>query len=411
MQTNARWLHISDLHVFAEADTTFMLDDYKELAQVISPQFLIVTGDFRHKSRQTDFSLARRYLEAILDIFRIDKADVFLIPGNHDVNEYEGRSNSIIDICQHSENDDYDFYSHYPLNKGFSEYKNFVYEFYMDSNVRDSRARCPEEIMCVTWNDMLNIIMINTALVSDGKEHGEIVDINALSQCRIESDKPSIIIGHHSLESLYPCFEERIKGVIDRRKISAYLHGDGHRYSNKPISNIFTPNITIPGIACAKSAPQSGDQFSDIGIVYYEWQSDDNVYVQAYRWSPQGFREDPAYYYNINKQFSFPMIYKKESKPDKANVLYRQIKNITESNNYDLFIAGNWVEDAEKIWESTYEEEIGRCLLLFYSIMVKNGVEDAKIRVKEILCILEAKEDKDRKTQNMIESTKSLLCT
>ena len=105
------------------------------------------------------------------------------------------------------------------------------------------------------------------------------------------------------------------------------------------------------------------------------------------------------------------MIYKKESKPDKPNVLYRQIKNIPESNNYDLFIAGNWVEDAEKIWESTYEEEIGRCLLLFYSIMVKNGVEDAKIRVKEILCILEAKEDKDRKTQNMIESTKSLLCT
>ena len=103
MQTNARWLHISDLHVFAEADTTFMLDDYKELAQVISPQFLIVTGDFRHKSRQTDFSLARRYLEAILDIFRIYNADVFLIPGHTDVTESEGRSNSILEFGQHSE--------------------------------------------------------------------------------------------------------------------------------------------------------------------------------------------------------------------------------------------------------------------------------------------------------------------
>ena len=33
----ASWLHISDLHVFHEADTTLMLEDYRELAKIISP--------------------------------------------------------------------------------------------------------------------------------------------------------------------------------------------------------------------------------------------------------------------------------------------------------------------------------------------------------------------------------------
>lgn len=409
MEPKATWLHISDLHVFDEADTIFMLDDYNELAKVISPQFLIVTGDFRHKSRKTEFSRARKYLESLLDIFHIEKSNVFLIPGNHDVNEYEDRSNSILDICQHAEKGDYDFYSQYPLKNGFIEYRNFVYEFYRDSNVIDSRIKCPEEIMCVTWNDCLNIIMINTALISDGKEHGEIADINALSQCKIDTDKPSIIIGHHGLESLYSCYEERIKVVIDRRKISAYLHGDGHRYANRPVSKISTPNITIPSIACAKSAPQSGDQFSDIGVVYYEWRTDDNTYFQAYRWSPQGFREDPAYYYNINKQYSFPMLYNKKNRSDEALALYKHIKRIMENDNYELFIAGNWVPDAEKIWEFTCDEEIGRCLLVFYCIMANKGVSSARKRGQEIFHKLEKNTDKDSKTQKMIENARVLL--
>ena len=60
----ASWLHISDLHVFHEADTTLMLDDYPKLANITSPQFLVVTGDFRYlgDGNKTDFSLAKTIL-------------------------------------------------------------------------------------------------------------------------------------------------------------------------------------------------------------------------------------------------------------------------------------------------------------------------------------------------------------
>ena len=124
-----------------------------------------------------------------------------------------------------------------------------------------------------------------------------------MSQCKIDFKKPSIILGHHGIDSLYPCYAERVKGVIDRRKVSAYLHGDSHQYANHPISNISTPNSTIPSITCAKSAPQSGDSFSDIGVVYYEWRNDDNTYVQAYRWTQKGYVEDSTNNYSNDKKY------------------------------------------------------------------------------------------------------------
>lgn len=281
----ASWLHISDLHLFPEADTTLMLDDYRELAGIISPQFLIVTGDFRHKKYGTDFSFAWDYLEVLIDIFRINKRDVFLVPGNHDVNYYDGRTDAVSDICLYAKQNDYNAYSKYSLSRGFYDYSNFICKFYNGSDVVDERVTNPSGVNCINWNNLINIILVNTALISDSEEHGEILDINALSQCKVDFGKPTIVIGHHGLDSLLSCYAERVISIFERRKVSAYFHGDSHKFANDSIVRISTPNATISSITCPKSAPQSGDLFSDIGVVYYEWRNDDNTYVQTYRWT------------------------------------------------------------------------------------------------------------------------------
>lgn len=403
----ASWLHISDLHVFPEADTTFMLDDYRELAKIISPEFLVVTGDFRHKKYGTDFSLAMQYLEELISIFNIDKKDIFLVPGNHDVNNYDGRKNDISEICLQSEEGNYNAYSKYSLNRGFTDYDRLVREFYSGIDIDDSRITDPSGINCVVWNNLINIVWINTALISDGEEHGQILDINALSQCKIDSGLPSIMLGHHGIDSLYSCYSERVIRVIDRRKISAYLHGDSHRYANHPISKISTPNSTIPGITCAKSTPQSGDSYSDIGIVYYEWQSDDNTYVQAYRWTQKGFIVDSTYYYSIDKRYYFPMIYDKHDILNRAQILYMQIKNIM--NDYDTFIDGRWVKKAEILWKISCHEGLGRCLLLFYYEKINEGVVSARQQGKKIHYKLEQISEHDSRTQVMLEVTRKLV--
>ena len=58
--------------------------------------------------------------------------------------------------------------------------------------------------MCIPWHEKINIIILNTALISDGdKTHKEIVDLEALSKLRINKEVPTIVLGHHDIDSIY----------------------------------------------------------------------------------------------------------------------------------------------------------------------------------------------------------------
>lgn len=394
------WLQISDLHVFLEADTNFMLEDYRKLAKKITPQFLIVTGDFRHLAYHTTFSSSCRYLQSLLQVFHISKKDVFFVPGNHDVNDYAGRNESIEEICQYAQEGDYNFYSKFPLDKGFEEYNQLVKEFYSDAEIKDERIINPGAVYCINWKNKLNILCINTSLISNKTKHQQIVDINALSRCKFDNSIPTIMIGHHAIEDLFPCYQERIKRVVDQFKICVYLHGDRHLYENTPITKISTPNQTIPSITCAKSAPQSGDSFSDVGVIYYEWASDDNTYLQAYRWTPKGFTRDPAYYYEIDRQFYFSMLTESAETQNDAETTYAFIKDTL--SDYKTFINGHWVKEALRIWEATHHEGIGRCLLIFYIEREMKGYKNDVEQIKKLCAALKKYHMTEKKTVDIV---------
>lgn len=312
----AKWLQLSDLHVFPEADTTLILKDYEKLAKIISPDFILVTGDFRHKKSNTPYNFSKEYLEKIIQLFKIDKEDVFFVPGNHDTNDYTGRSGAIATITGEVDKK-YDCYSQYmqtdpALTEAFSDYTKFVQSFYDGTTVDDERLADPCGVYCLKWRDKLNLLHINTALISDGERgHSEIVDINKIvmtADKMLDKKLPTIMLGHHGLESIYPKHKERLEGVLRKYKISAYLHGDIHVYANDPIRHSI-PNTNLPEIACGKSAPQAGDDYSDVGVLYYSWE-DDTVFVYAYQWTMNGFIKDnrSIFIHDVDKPYYFPML-------------------------------------------------------------------------------------------------------
>lgn len=103
-ERQVNWLQLSDLHVFDEAATDLMLRSFEILATKIFPQFIVVTGDFRHLGAQTPYVNSKQYLEEIIKIFHITKENVFLIPGNHDVNATMNseREEAISQITMHT---------------------------------------------------------------------------------------------------------------------------------------------------------------------------------------------------------------------------------------------------------------------------------------------------------------------
>ncbi|MBQ2446657.1 MAG: hypothetical protein II272_09490, partial [Oscillospiraceae bacterium] len=73
-ETLYSWLHISDLHVFDSSETALIQEEFSTLANHFHPNFLVVTGDFRHKAHAgSDFTKALGYLNAIVTAFGLEK--------------------------------------------------------------------------------------------------------------------------------------------------------------------------------------------------------------------------------------------------------------------------------------------------------------------------------------------------
>lgn len=139
-----------------------MINGYKKLAEKIHPNFIIVTGDYRHIKCKTDYSDAFKFLEEIVVLFDVKKEDIFLVPGNHDVENYEFRNESIQAIIKDIDVNP-DAYITYMkktqnLNMAFDKYNEFVKNFYGKS-AADERILKPSSIMCLSWHGKMNILI------------------------------------------------------------------------------------------------------------------------------------------------------------------------------------------------------------------------------------------------------------
>ncbi len=307
------WMQLSDLHIFESTDWNLMMDGYKKLSKKLHPKFIVVTGDFRHKSykENEDYSKTIDFLNEIVKIFNVEKEDVFLVPGNHDVEDYDYRAEAIdkivSDIGRNPE-----IYTKYlkptsNLYSSFCNYKKFVKNFY-GTEVKDGRVSMPERVIALPWKDKINIILLNTALISDGnKNHDEIIDINAFSKIKIDNDLPTIVLGHHDFKSICKSHAERMKRIFGINRVKAYLCGDTHREEIKYIDKY--DNEKIPCIICGKSAVEITDDYSDVGVIEYYLEEDGYTYVRPYKWGEKySFIKADNFLYDIDKDFRFPML-------------------------------------------------------------------------------------------------------
>lgn len=146
--------------------------------------------------------------------------------------------------------------------------------------------------MCLTWKNKINIIILNTALISDdNREHGEIIDIDALSKITTNKELPTLVLGHHDFYSICTSQRERMKRIFENLYVKAYLCGDTHKSEIKFIDKYDDVFGKIPCIICGKSVVQAMDSYSDVGVIDYSWNEDGYTYVTPYRWGEKMFDE------------------------------------------------------------------------------------------------------------------------
>ena len=299
------WLQISDVHIYDNSYYKIITSAYENLAKKIKPDFIVVTGDFCHYNDYPHYDRALSFLNLLVEKFKLKKDNIFLIPGNHDVRTFPTKDECISKINE-SVDDNPDAYIPYmnrdikDLRQSFSDYEKFIRSFYGNALKKsDCRITNPSDVIAIEWKNKLNIIMLNTALVSknDGRELFDIKKFLELKN-HLDISLPSIILAHHSFYDIAKKQRDIAISFMKQINVKAYLCGDKHQCENQGIQHDF--NNQIPMFISGKSVPEVGDKYSDITILLYRCNDEGRVYVYPYEWN----MEKPRAYFVPSTKFN-----------------------------------------------------------------------------------------------------------
>ncbi len=293
-----KWLQLSDLHIKECTDWQLMKKSYKKILETQNIDFAIVTGDLHNIT--DDYEDTKSFLDLILSAANIDKNSLYIIPGNHDAKNFKDKELNVEYILNHMEKDS-ECYQNYQSNlkKSFEDYEVFYKEYF---EIDDYRVKDVEPHI---WNNKINIIALNTALISDGKEHEQLVNTLELSKIEKENSIPTIVIGHHEMSYFFEEQQLQLKRIFTDLNVSAYLCGDLHKESTKNISTWENNQKNIASIVCGKSAIDNKDTYSHNTFIIYECADEQlgEVKVHLYKWNSdkKAFRESADFDYDDGK--------------------------------------------------------------------------------------------------------------
>lgn len=281
-------LHITDLHNFENSsDNNLILHNIKNNIKDVA--ILLVTGDLR--SFGGDYNNALTKLNDIVEHLKLSKTDVFIVPGNHDCCNYDGKDTDVEEIRENIYNDKECYRKHIDnLYKSFDEYKQFLTEFYEGDSVDQGGMYSK---LC-TWGNCINVLTMNTALLCDSNsEQKKFVNIAELSEVEKINNFPTICISHHDIEQIHEDHKNIIKAIFEKLKVSALMSGDVHRSSVKYIN---LPVYKIPNYICGKFTESSKDKWSDRNVAIYEVDFNGKTLTpKLYKWEHGRYSEDNTF--------------------------------------------------------------------------------------------------------------------
>lgn len=236
-----RWLHISDLHL--GDDDAFTSRMRKQLPDFLREMgnfdYVFLTGDIR-SANVTPNNFTQRmanYLEEICDSCGVTIDNLFIVPGNHDVNrDLDGRHDAIKRVS-------FGWEGYYNPRKGKikdedltviwngqDEFREFLEGFYPDNRL--SLYKSPLQHHFNIETEHFNLLHIDTSVIyTKGQEsHNLIIGTYQLNNLvnSINKDKPTILLTHYPITSLLQD-EKKVVGIIlQENNVRLWLAGHEH---------------------------------------------------------------------------------------------------------------------------------------------------------------------------------------
>lgn len=348
-----RWLHISDLHIENKADwNSFKIELINKCKKIGKIDLVIVTGDFHNFTDKNDFSLAKEFLNYLVEEFGLDiRKDLFVVPGNHD-GTTEVAEKEIYIAAAMGKPVDLDKKWVKKLLGAFDDYETFIKEL-----IPNYPTSHPAGVHHRIWNGRINFIHCNTALVADGKQkNDQLMDIDNMAVEKYRSDIPNIILAHNSFFDLNSEQQKRVQDIVRNYPVCAYLCGDQHIQQVKQITYEYNQNRQIPCVVSYKSSPEPMDAYSVFGMIIGEWEENKKVAnLKGWIWrSGKGFETDAL----ITEQ-EIDMLGRLNCSRNLENPI-ESTKVIQEKNSFS--------NQKREVEEKTNDELKGRFIKLYYNM-------------------------------------------
>ncbi len=282
--------------------------------------FVIITGDLHDSSgvldNNIDYTHSIEFLDALIkDTIKVDKENVYIVPGNHDAEYYPLKDNNGNVITKTDKSGNIQIKYDTEKRAKFENYARFLNAFFCnDCSNRDTKnckgnncnrhkykiwaknqvdAQGKEQDntqfngpLIVKWSEKIgqdvgssiSILHLNTVAwyrdKTDNSFRTSVIDTinSSLDNIDIEEGAPVIAIGHNPFPYLESNSQSWLVKQIQKSNISVYLCGDVHQRDLYDISG-----TDIKSISCSKLSSDKRDgNWSDFGFIIYEWNHNDN---------------------------------------------------------------------------------------------------------------------------------------
>lgn len=364
-----RILQVSDIHTQINNFQTKRLRHsfFKKITELNSEKsydYIFLSGDISHQGQAFN-ETAKNLLEDLLNTLNLDSNKLIIVPGNHDLIRNSDRSELIGKIKGHEAPSDYldeilmESYPREILLSSFKEFKEF-YELIKNEKYPQ------HEIHHLIELEKFNLILCNTNLICNhaGEEGSLLIAKNELFEClqKISStEKPTIAIGHHTLDCLTLEEKNEVLTMFDDFNVKLYLSGHVHKAHYKLEADYYNEILMI---VC------SGlhfDGYTQSGFVDFQF-DESTFYITQYIWNSEhkywttnnnlGRKmKDGTLIHPYNKSFS-PQA-KVETLRNELDALFDENERIWKQYGPQSLIAqSNPISDLHKIWELKCIEEI-----------------------------------------------------
>ena len=294
-------MHLSDFHIVDDPNwnnmKTCLLNTLKDEVQGVTKgqMLLVLSGDF-HNWIDKDYDKAKKCINLLVKTLGLDIVkDVFMVPGNHDL--YSTRKTDLylskIQLLRYTIDPLNDKNTVTLLLEPFKRYCDFCRSLGLYQQDPESTPAC---IHVRVWNNKLNLLHLNTALIADGEnKDGQVLDINTLTGDKLyheihDNKRPTIAIGHNNFYDLNMDIKRLTATRFGFLNVKAYLCGDNHKFNNeKEKMNVeYGPGYgtkRFPNIVCGKCSTDAKDHYSDFGFLIHIWNEETGeVIVKQYEW-------------------------------------------------------------------------------------------------------------------------------